>query len=50
MISGGVDAFSIPNYMLFDGGGNLLLKSTLAPSTGTKLIEQIDGQIAKSKR
>jgi thiol-disulfide isomerase/thioredoxin len=47
MIWGGVDAFSIPNYMLFDGKGNLLLKSTLAPSTGAKLLEQIEDLLAK---
>jgi thiol-disulfide isomerase/thioredoxin len=49
LIWGGVDAFSIPNYMLFDGRGNLLLKSTLAPSTGTKLLNQIEGQLANQK-
>lgn len=47
MIWGGVDAFSIPNYLLFNSDGNLLLKSAMPPDMGVALLKQLDNALAK---
>jgi thiol-disulfide isomerase/thioredoxin len=50
LIWGGIDAFSIPNYSLFDGNGNVVIKSALKPDTGTGLIKQLDNALAKTNK
>jgi thiol-disulfide isomerase/thioredoxin len=45
LIWGGVDAYSIPHYLLFDSNGNLLLKDTLPPSSESKLLNQIESKL-----
>lgn len=47
MVWGGVDAFSIPNYLLFDANGNVLLKNTLMPDTGNVLLDQLTNTLEK---
>jgi thiol-disulfide isomerase/thioredoxin len=47
LIWGGIDAFSIPNYVLFDSNGNVLLKTAMKPDTGATLFEQLDTALAK---
>jgi thiol-disulfide isomerase/thioredoxin len=47
LIWGGIDAFSIPNYVLFDSNGTVLLKSALKPDTGCALLKQLDTVLAK---
>ncbi|MES2061869.1 MAG: TlpA family protein disulfide reductase [Bacteroidota bacterium] len=47
LIWGGIDAFSIPNYVLFDSDGNVLLKSAMTPDTGAALLKQLDTVLAK---
>ena len=50
LIWGGIDAFSIPNYVLFDANGDVVIKSALKPDTGTGLIKQLDNALAKTNK
>jgi len=45
MIWGGIDAYSIPNYLLFDKDKKLLNKHSLPPSTGLKLFNEIESEL-----
>jgi thiol-disulfide isomerase/thioredoxin len=42
LIWGGIDAFSIPHYLLFDKNKNLINKGTSPPSSGTILFKEIE--------
>ena len=41
LIWGGIDAFSLPNYLLYNKNGQLVNKDNLHPNTGIKLFYQI---------
>jgi thiol-disulfide isomerase/thioredoxin len=47
LIWGGVDAFSIPHYLLFDADGKVLLKDALPPSSQQQLFDQVDKALGK---
>ena len=42
LIWGGIDAYSLPNYLLFNKNGRLVNKDNFHPSTGIKLFNQIE--------
>jgi thiol-disulfide isomerase/thioredoxin len=42
LVWGGIDAYSIPHYMLFDSYGKVISKDMSAPSTTIALYNQID--------
>ena len=45
LIWGGIDAYSIPNYLLFDRNKNLLNKHSSNPSTEAKLFKEIEAEL-----
>ena len=45
LVWGGIDAYSIPNYLLFDKSKNLLNKHSSNPSSGTKLFNEIEAEL-----
>lgn len=45
LIWGAIDAYSIPNYLLFNKNGRLVNKNNLPPDTGIKLFKQIEGDL-----
>jgi thiol-disulfide isomerase/thioredoxin len=48
LIWGGIDAFSIPHYIMFDSAGKLLSKDMPAPDNTVELYKLIDEKIALS--
>lgn len=42
LIWGGIDAYSLPNYLLFDKNKKLVNKDNSSPSTGFKLFKEIE--------
>lgn len=45
LIWGGIDAYSIPNYLLFDKNKRLLNQHSSPPSTGIKLFKEIESEL-----
>ena len=48
LIWGGIDAYSLPNYLLFDRNGKLVNKDNLHPNTGIKLFTQIANDLKEN--
>ena len=48
LIWGGIDAYSLPNYLLFNKNGKLVNKDNLHPSTGIKLFKQIESALKEN--
>lgn len=45
LIWGGINAYSFPNYLLFNKNGQLVNKDNFHPNTGTKLFKQIESDL-----
>jgi thiol-disulfide isomerase/thioredoxin len=45
LIWGGIDVYSLPNYLLFDKSHSLVNKSILHPSTGVRLFKEIESEL-----
>ncbi|MEO7046450.1 MAG: TlpA disulfide reductase family protein [Ferruginibacter sp.] len=48
LIWGGIDASSLPNYLLFNKEGEVVNKSSLHPSTGIKLYNEIESDLKEN--
>lgn len=48
LIWGGIDAYSLPNYLLFNKKGKLINKDTYHPSTEIKLFKQIESDLKEN--
>jgi len=48
LIWGGIDAYSLPNYLLFNKNGKLVNKDNLHPSTGITLFKQIESDLKEN--
>jgi thiol-disulfide isomerase/thioredoxin len=48
LIWGGINASSLPNYLLFNKEGKVVNKSSLHPSTGIKLFNQIKSDLKEN--
>ena len=48
LIWGGIDAYSLPNYLLFDKKGQIVNKDNLHPNTGIKLFKQIESDLKEN--
>ena len=48
LIWGGIDAYSLPNYLLFNKNGKLINKDIYHPSTGIKLFKQIESDLKEN--
>ena len=48
LIWGGIDAYSLPNYLLFNKNGQLVNKDNLHPNTGIKLFKQIESGLKEN--
>ena len=48
LIWGGIDAYSLPNYLLFNKNGKLINKDIYYPSTGIKLFKQIESDLKEN--
>lgn len=42
LIWGGINAYLLPNYLLFNKNGRIVNKSNLHPNTGSELFKQIE--------
>ena len=45
LIWGGIDVYSLPNYLLFNVNGKLVNKDNFHPSTGITLLKQIESDL-----
>ena len=48
LIWGGIDAYSLPNYLLFNKKGQIVNKDNLHPNTGINLFKQIESDLKEN--